>query len=261
MAIPVKCPGCGKTFRLRDEVAGKRAQCVKCKCVFRIPTTGATAAGKREGGGRKAAPGSLAGPIKTRPAGERAAAKPSRPTRRPTGKRRGARVAAGRPAMAPVSDEHRLQNYSVLVLVLLYYATGGLFTIIWLNLMHGKMPKVRRNDPSALKAIAFLFIPIFSIYWFLFTHLRLCDRINEQRKLRDLPPNVPKMLVVALWASMLLGTALMFCLPFSSSSVLPFAIMGLFLISSIALAPLFAAIVQAKVNELVMHSAEQALEA
>ena len=229
MAITVKCPGCGKTARMRDQVAGKRVQCVECKYVFRIPATGATAA-----------------------------AKPSRSTRRPTGKRRGARVAARRPAMASVSNEHRLQSYSVAVVVVLHYVTMGFFTTIWLNLMHGRMPKVRPNDPSAGKAIGFLLIPFFNIYWFLFIHLRLCDRINEQRKLRDLEPNVPRVLAIALWASGLLGMALVFCLPFLPwlGSVLLFVIMGLILIPGIALAPLFAAIVQAKVNELVMHSAE-----
>jgi hypothetical protein len=73
--------------------------------------------------------------------------------------------------------------------ILLHFVTFGIFTFIWLNLMHGKMCRVRADDPSAGKAIGFCFIPFFNLYWIFFTYRRLCLRIDEQRGLYGLPPS------------------------------------------------------------------------
>src|SRR4051794_30681785 len=38
MPIPVSCPSCSATFRVKDEYAGKRAKCPKCGEPLTIPT-------------------------------------------------------------------------------------------------------------------------------------------------------------------------------------------------------------------------------
>ena len=130
---------------------------------------------------------------------------------------------------------HQLSTFPVAVVILLHYVTFGIFTTIWLNLMHGKMPKIRHDDPSAGKAIGFLFIPFFNLYWVFFTYCRLCDRINEQRQNHGLPPSVPKGLAIAVCIVMLIPYVGILCW--------------------LILAPIFAGIMQAKVNELVRHTA------
>jgi len=84
---------------------------------------------------------------------------------------------------------HRLTQFPVAVVILLHFLTCGIFTFIWLNLMHGKLPRVRANDPSAGKAVGFCFIPFFNLYWIFFTYRRLCLRVDEQRELYGLPPS------------------------------------------------------------------------
>ena len=129
---------------------------------------------------------------------------------------------------------HQLSTFPVAVVILLHYVTIGIFTTIWLNLMHGKMPKIRHDDPSAGKAIGFLFIPFFNIYWVFFTYCRLCDRINEQRTMRGLPASVPKGMAIAMCILMLIPCVGILCW--------------------LILAPIFVGILQAKVNELVRHT-------
>ena len=57
---------------------------------------------------------------------------------------------------------------------------------------------VKPDDPSAGKAIGFLFIPIFNLYWTFVVWLRLVDRINFQFRLRGHPAPISRNL--ALWA-------------------------------------------------------------
>jgi hypothetical protein len=93
--------------------------------------------------------------------------------------------------------DHQLSSFSGAALVLLHFVTLGIFSWIHFNLMHGKMPPRRPDDPSAGKAVGFMFIPIFSIYWWFFSNLRLMDRINEQRVAAGLPPSAPKGFFIA----------------------------------------------------------------
>ena len=54
--------------------------------------------------------------------------------------------------------------------------TLGIFPWIWFGLMHGKLPKNRPDDPSALRAILFQLIPFFNFYWMFFVNLRMRGR-------------------------------------------------------------------------------------
>lgn len=134
------------------------------------------------------------------------------------------------PPGANAATRHQLEQFSVPVAILLHYLTLGIFTLIWLNLLHGKMPQVRQDDPSAGKAIGFCFIPVYSLYWVFFTYHRLCVRINEQRAINKLPGAVPTGLAIAMCVMM----------------VIPYV--GV--ISFLILAPIFLGIVQSNVNEL-----------
>ena len=91
---------------------------------------------------------------------------------------------------APVANSgHSLATFPVVAIILLHYMTCGIFSLVWLNLMHGKLPRVRSDDPSAGKAIGFCFIPFYNLYWIFFTYRRLCLRIDEQQNLNGVEPN------------------------------------------------------------------------
>jgi hypothetical protein len=90
-----------------------------------------------------------------------------------------------------------LETFSVGGAIALHIVTLGIFTHIYWGLKHGKLPQVRSDDPSAGKAIGFLFIPFFDIYWFFFFWLRLVDRINFQFRLRGQPSPISRSLALA----------------------------------------------------------------
>lgn len=85
--------------------------------------------------------------------------------------------------------------YPMWVMVLLSILTLGIYTLFWLNHWHGVMPKRRHDDPSTAKAIGFLFIPLYNLYWIFESLLRLCTRLDEELAAAGLPDRVPKELV------------------------------------------------------------------
>jgi hypothetical protein len=145
-------------------------------------------------------------------------------------------TAAPRAIVDSSASRHQLSPFSVPLLILLHFLTCGLFSFIWLNLMHGKLPKVRSDDPSAGKAIGFCFIPFFNLYWIFFTYRRLCLRIDEQRRLYGLAP------------SNLTGMATTACI----FEVIPYINL---LIGATIMFPIFAGMAQSSVNQLVNQSA------
>jgi len=136
------------------------------------------------------------------------------------------------PPNSPMASMHQLTKFSVGLMILLHYVTFGIFPMIWLNLMHDKMPRLRHDDPSAGKAIGFMFIPFFNLYWVFFTYIRLCNRIAEQRIMRRLPDaNVSG-----------LGIAMCICM------LIPYVN---FFVGWLILGPIFFGLLQSRVNELV----------
>jgi hypothetical protein len=126
--------------------------------------------------------------------------------------------------------------------IFLHCITLNIFPIIRFNLMHGRMPRLRPDDPSAGKAIGFLFIPFFNLYWFFFTYLRLVTRINEQRVLRGLP------------AASLGWLAVTFCVGHLLCGIIIVAFFppGIYLNpATLVLGSLFYSLLQNSVNELV----------
>jgi len=143
------------------------------------------------------------------------------------------------PVAGVATTAHQLTEFPVALVILLHFVTCGIFTFIWLNLMHGKMPRVRSDDPSAGKAIGFCFIPFYNLYWIFFTYRRLCDRIAEQRELYGLAPNNQR------------GLATAACI----LQVIPYINL---LFGMTIMLPVFAGVLQASVNELVRTSAGRA---
>lgn len=143
------------------------------------------------------------------------------------------------PTGAAPSSTHWLTTFPAAVAILLHFVTFGIFTMIWLNLMHGKMCRVRADDPSAGKAIGFCFIPFFNLYWIFFTYRRLCLRIDEQRVLYGLQP------------SNLSGLATAACI----FQIIPYIN---FLVGYLIITPIFIGMMQASVNQLVRTSATTA---
>lgn len=100
-------------------------------------------------------------------------------------------------AMGPA--EHGLSEFPTVAAVLLSIF-APLFALIYYGIAHGNLPKRRPDDPGAGKAIGFMFIPFFNLYWVCFFWVRLCTRINDERVRVGLPPTAPRGLVIAiLW--------------------------------------------------------------
>ena len=62
--------------------------------------------------------------------------------------------------------------------ILLYVVTFGIYSLFWLYLVHKENPRRRDVDPTPGKAVGFLFIPFFNLYWLFKVYLSLTDRIN-----------------------------------------------------------------------------------
>lgn len=126
---------------------------------------------------------------------------------------------------------HTLTSFPIWLLILLHYLTLGIFSMVWLNLYHGKMPRRRSDDPSAGRAVGFLFIPFYGLYWLFFTHMRLCERLDEQRQGERLPAAELRPFAIA--------TCVVTVIPYIN-----------FVLSYPFLYPIFAGVVQASINEL-----------
>jgi hypothetical protein len=147
----------------------------------------------------------------------------------------------GPPDLAVTGQQHTLNPLPVAAVVLLHFLTAGLFSIIYLNLLHERMPRLRRSDPSATAAIGLCFVPLVNLVWFFFSYHRLCVRINEQRRFGGLPPTAPEWLSVPV--CLLLACGALGSL-YTAAGLYILGTLGLFVM------PVFAALVQQAVNEL-----------
>ncbi|QOV89498.1 GYF domain-containing protein [Humisphaera borealis] len=130
------------------------------------------------------------------------------------------------------STSHTLTSFSTVGVVILHWVTLGVFSFIYQMMKHGSLPVRRPDDPSAGKAIGFMFIPFFNLYWLFFANLRLIDRINEERRQAGLPQNAPR------------GLAMAYCI----CMVIPYINL---LVGFLIMGPIYWGTLQANVNELV----------
>jgi hypothetical protein len=106
-------------------------------------------------------------------------------------------IAALTPGDRAALAHHEVEAFPIWATLLLHYLTLGLFSVVHISLLHGRLPQAERDDPTAAKAVGFSFIPYFNLYWVFFNPLRLADRLNLQLRLRGLPDGVPRGLVIA----------------------------------------------------------------
>lgn len=153
--------------------------------------------------------------------------------------------------LATIGQPHTLSAFSVPGLVLLHFVTVGVFPVIHLGLMHDRLPKIRRSDPSGFVATALSFIPVVNAIWFFFTFRRLCVRVNEQRRLAGLPETAPQTMAIVVAALLACGSA---------GTILALAGWVVLGATLSVLVPVFLAMLQASVNQLVAATASRAAE-
>jgi len=176
----VNCLGCGIALNVPDEAKGRQVRCTGCGHVFMVPVDGAV------------------------PADAAPFPQPAAPFPQP---QFGPAAFQGAPGAYQPSygdevyqDNFNLQNvhpntraywcswrpetFSTAGAILLDIFTCSLFGLIYYGLKFSELPKASRNDFTAGKAIGFMFIPIFNLYWMFRFWLGLCDRINLQIRLR-----------------------------------------------------------------------------
>lgn len=133
---------------------------------------------------------------------------------------------------------HKLDNqFPGAVGVILHILTFGLFNLIHCGMLHDKLPKIKTDDPNAGKAIGFMFIPFFNIYWRFMFWMRLTKRVNLQFKLRGEAGPVSEGLAMT--------TCIMALIPYIN------------LISFIVLTPILYGQIQYGVNQLAKGFTEQ----
>lgn len=132
---------------------------------------------------------------------------------------------------------HQLREFPTVVVVLLHFLTLGIFTTIYHGLKHSQLPLARYDDFRAGKAIGFLFIPFYNLYWLFVFWLRLADRINLQFRLRGMPDGVSRGLV--------LTTCILALIPYIG------------LISFLFLAPIMSGQIQSASNRLALIAYQQ----
>src|SRR5262249_33497473 len=103
------------------------------------------------------------------------------------------------PADARTAASHHTFNGKLPVWMAIVFTllSAGLFAYLFFPLKHRQLPKLRPDDPGGAKALGYLFIPIFNIYWFVVMWSRLAQRLNFQLRLRNRPAIVSPLLVTA----------------------------------------------------------------
>jgi len=147
--------------------------------------------------------------------------------------------------LSRLSDEQRsifmqhqsTYTFSTDAVIGMHFMTLGLFTVIYFGLKHSQLPMIKHNDFKAKKAIGFMFIPFFNLYWQFRFWLHLLDRLNFQLRLRGLLPTISKGLLLATMIVSLIPVAnlaaLLVIYP-SKGLVLATIIIGLIAIASLA---------------------------
>lgn len=86
---------------------------------------------------------------------------------------------------------------SIDAMIGMHYVTLGLFTLFLFGLKHSLLPMIRHDDFKARRAIGFMFIPLFNLYWQFRFWLRLVDRVNFQLRIAGLRPTISRRMMLA----------------------------------------------------------------
>ena len=128
-------------------------------------------------------------------------------------------------------------TFSIDAVIGMHFVTLGLFTLIYFGLKHSQLPMIKHDDFKAGKAIGFMFMPFFNLYWQFRFWLRLFDRVDLQLRLRGFPPIMSKSLMLATVIVSLIPVvnlaALLVIYP-STGLMLTTIILGIIAIASLA---------------------------
>jgi hypothetical protein len=150
-------------------------------------------------------------------------------------------------ALAPETlaayQQHRFRaTFSVALTVLIHVLTLGLLAPILVARKHAFLPRVQRDDPSGGRAYGFLLVPFYNLYWAFVLFRRLVDRLTLQRRLWSQPGAPSKGLATA--------SAALHCL-----GMIPYLGLVFWLVSYVAVLPIYLAQVQATCNGLALEAA------
>jgi len=88
------------------------------------------------------------------------------------------------------------KEFSSWLSIFLNIITLWIFWFFYYGFKHDCLPKIKENDFWSWKAIWFMFIPFFNIYWRFVFRLKLTNRINLQYKVRNKKTPISKWLVI-----------------------------------------------------------------
>jgi hypothetical protein len=150
-------------------------------------------------------------------------------------------------------------TFSIDALILLHFATLGLFTLIYFGLMHSQLPMIKHDDFKARKAIGFMLIPLFNLYWQFRFWRRLVDRLELQLRFRKLPPTISGGLMLATIIVSLIpvaGLAALLVMYLSRGLILETIIVGIIAIATLVVLLVILAIyivrIQRACNEILL---------
>ncbi len=113
------------------------------------------------------------------------------------------------------------QPFPVWLLVALHYLTLGVFSFFWITSLHGRLPRNSPDEPSGLRAVGLMLVPLVNLYWMFTCYPLLVTRLNRIRERRGLPTDV------------LYFPALIMCVLFLAVSLM--AITGSFVVFTLAM--------------------------
>jgi hypothetical protein len=110
------------------------------------------------------------------------------------------------PDVANAWRQHRFQaTFSVLLVLLVHVLTFGMATPFLMARKFALLPRIRSDDFSTAKAVGFLFIPIYSLYWVFVLCRRLADRLTLQARLHSVPDAPSRGLATAVAVGWVIG--------------------------------------------------------
>ena len=153
-------------------------------------------------------------------------------------------------------------TFSIDALILLHFVTLGLFTLFYFGLKHSQLPMIKHDDFKQRKAIGFMLIPLFNLYWEFRFWFRLIDRVNLQARLRKLPTTISRRLILATILVSLIpvaGLATLLVMYLSRGFIMETIIVGIIAFAALVVLLVMLAIyivqIQHACNEIVLIEA------
>jgi len=168
----INCPGCYIALNVPDEAKGRQVRCTGCGHVFTLPADGRIPVGPA--------------PQPTAPYPQPRFMAPGfhQPVYGDEVYNRMFDLQCVDPNLRAYWMNWQSGSFSTAAAIVLDIVTCGLFGLIYYGLKFGELPKASHNDFGAGKAIGFMFIPYYALYWQFRFWYGLCDRINLQIRLR-----------------------------------------------------------------------------